>query len=366
MSQDSALIKPLTFPISQKTIKNRIALAPMTNLQSHPDGSLSKDEYNWLKMRIDGDFGMIITAAAFVQNDGRAWNGQIGLHNDHSADSFGTLCREAEVNQSLSLAQLFHGGLRATAQKLNPSPSGGTNSKGETIGYAMQIDEIKGCIAAFVESAKRAQRVGFSGVEIHGAHGYLVHQFLSKQTNNRNDEWGGNFINRARFLLEIVRGIRTACGEDFLLGVRLSPEDNQWFHGIEFSEALDLAAQLAEDEKVDYLHISLWDAFKAPDHQPEGIAAITQMRNYVPANTPLITAGKIWSSKDAQKVMELGADIVALGRVAIAHPNWAKEAINSSFNPSAPPFSVDELSKAGLSEVFINYMKRWPNFVQES
>jgi 2,4-dienoyl-CoA reductase-like NADH-dependent reductase (Old Yellow Enzyme family) len=353
-------LSPITFPVSGRQMKNRIALAPMTNVQSHPDGRMSKEEHLWLQKRIDGGFGMIITAAAYVQENGKAWHGQIGIHNDATAESFKALNAEASRQDCLSIIQLFHGGLRSLQG--GPSPSGNAD-KQNSMGTPMLKNEIHESIRHFIESAKRAKAAGFSGVEIHGAHGYLVHQFLSTATNTRSDEWGGNLQNRARFLLEIVRGVRENCGEDFVLGVRLSPEDNNWFHGIEFEACLDLSAQLAEEEGVDYLHISLWDAFKSPDAQPESAPAISQVRKWVNQTTPIMTAGKIWTVEDAHKCLDLGADILALGRVAIAHPNWAKDSENADFQPNYPPFSTEYLKNAGLSQPFIEYMKKWKGFV---
>jgi 2,4-dienoyl-CoA reductase-like NADH-dependent reductase (Old Yellow Enzyme family) len=353
-------LEPITFPVSGKLMKNRIALAPMTNVQSHPDGRISAEEQHWLQKRIDGGFGMLITAAAYVQENGKSWNGQIGIHNDEVSESFKKLNSQATQQDCLSIIQLFHGGLRSFHG--GPSPSG-NSEKQNTMGTPMLKSEIRECINHFIAGAKRAKEAGFSGVEIHGAHGYLVHQFLSTATNRRSDEWGGNLQNRARFLLEIIRGVRDTCGKDFVLGVRLSPEDNNWFHGIDFEACLDLSAQLAEEENLDYLHISLWDAFKSPDSSPDTPPAISQFRKWINSAIPIITAGKIWTLEDAHECLKLGADILALGRVAIAHPNWVKDSENEKFQPSYPPFSITHLKNAGLSQPFIEYMKKWKGFI---
>ncbi|MCC5918746.1 MAG: NADH:flavin oxidoreductase [Cryomorphaceae bacterium] len=360
-----SFLHDLKFPVSQHNMKNRVALAPMTNQQSHPDGRLSADEERFLSMRVDGGFGMIITAGAFVQENGRSWPGQIGIHSSKTEASFRHFTEYCGQSNCLSVLQLFHGGLRALPfeAKFSPSPSGGKNSKGETIGYQMGEKEIRAAIDNFVHGAIRAQSAGFSGVEIHGAHGYLVHQFLSKTTNTRNDAWGGTGEKRKRFLLEIVRGIREKCGENLTLGVRLSPEDSKWFHGIDFDFCTELSQQLAEEEGVDYIHVSLWDAFKPADKYPNDGPAIGHFKNFVPKAVPIMTAGEIWHSEDAEKVRQYGADILALGRVAIGHPNWVKEAAAPNYQPQKPPFSVAHLRRSGLSPIFIDYMRRWPNFV---
>lgn len=337
----------------------------MTNTQSHDDGRLSDDEAKWLKQRIDGGFGTIITAGAYVDALGKSWNGQIGIHNHATKESFTPLTEAFRKGNSVGIIQLFHGGMRAMYDKnTNQSPSGGKNSRGETIARKMDIDEIHSAINAHIEAAYRSKQAGFHGVEIHGAHGYLIHQFLSSETNKRTDLWGGSTKHRERFLLQIVRGIREKCGSDFVVGVRLSPEDANWFHGIDFDACLDLSCRLAEDEGVDYIHISLWDAFKAADKYPEKGPAISHFKKALPKITPLMTAGKIWSGQDAKDILSYGADVLALGRVAIAHPNWVNEYLNNDlYNPTKPPFSISHLENAGLNHSFIEYMRKWKGFV---
>jgi 2,4-dienoyl-CoA reductase-like NADH-dependent reductase (Old Yellow Enzyme family) len=360
-----AYFNPIVFPVCQLEMKNRIALAPMTNRQRYPDGSLSEAEAGWLLMRAEGGMGMIITAGAFVNEHGRSWAGQIGIHNTKTRDAFLSFTENCKTLRSLPVLQLFHGGSRAMLQDSRPapSPSGWKNTNGDTVAYAMQGKEVVDTIGDYVQAAIRAKDAGFSGVEIHGAHGYLVHQFLSTKTNLRNDEWGGNSNKRERFLLEIIRQIRQRCGNDFLLGVRLSPEDSHWFYGIDFDACVDLSSRLAEDEGVDYIHISLWDAFKAPDKYPESEPAITHFRKHLKKEVPVMTAGNIWTAADANIVREFGADLLALGRVAIAHPDWARKAENINYSPGRPPFTKQHLKNAGVNPVFIEYMYRWPGFV---
>ncbi len=355
----------VTFPICRKSAINRIALAPMTNTQSHLNGCLSADEHHWLRLRAEGGFGTIITAGAYVDEVGKSWNGQIGIHNSDTAKAFAPLIHDFSLKNTLGVLQLFHGGMRAKHDAAsNLSPSGGKNSRGDVIARAMTTNEIRSTIAAHIDAAERAQQIGFTGVEIHAAHGYLIHQFLSTATNHRNDEWGGKTENRNRFLLSILRGIRDRCGDRFLVGVRLSPEDANWFHGIDFDACLDLSCKLAEEESVDYLHISLWDAFKHADKYPNDGPAICHFKQSLPAEVPLMTAGKIWSAEDANTIMGFGADMIALGRVAIAHPTWPRGyAEINNYDPLKPPFTKRYLNDAGLNNDFVTYMTKWKGFV---
>jgi 2,4-dienoyl-CoA reductase-like NADH-dependent reductase (Old Yellow Enzyme family) len=142
-------------------------------------------------------------------------------------------------------------------------------------------EEIDLTIQAFVDAAHRAQRAGFDGVELHGAHGYLLHQFMSKVTNTRSDDWGGNFENRTRLVRTILRSIKEKIPTGFIVGVRLSPEDKYTFQGIDFDESLALARILSE-EGADYIHISPWDALKRPDKYADiDKALITYFRESV-------------------------------------------------------------------------------------
>lgn len=359
-----SVFTPLSFPVCGLEAKNRIALAPMTNCQSHSDGRLSPEEEHWLRLRIKGGTGIIITAGAYVDTKGQSWEGQIGIHNNETRDSFHSFTDTCKVNNCISIMQLFHGGMRAIHTPHNLSPSGATNSKGETTARSMGVGEIKQSIEHFIRAAERCHKAGFSGIEIHGAHGYLVHQFLSSTTNQRCDDWGGTTAKRERFLLEIIRGIRDRCGKDVLLGVRLSPEDANWFHGIDTDACLDLCERLSHEEHVDYIHVSLWDAFKSTDKHPEKGPAIGLFRNVINPSVPVLTAGKVWTLEDAERVLSMGADGVALGRVAIAHPNWVNNyMLDMHYMPNRPPFTKNELRKSGLSDVFIDYMRKWRGFV---
>jgi 2,4-dienoyl-CoA reductase-like NADH-dependent reductase (Old Yellow Enzyme family) len=128
---------------------------------------------------------------------------------------------------------------------------------------AMTLDEIAHTQDCFIKAAQRAERAGFDGVELHGAHGYLICSFLSPELNRRDDAYGGDPERRARFLFELVDGVRAATRPGFSLGVRLSPE--RW--GIQLPEIRDVAQRLMREAKIDYIDMSLWDVKKEPNDE---------------------------------------------------------------------------------------------------
>lgn len=356
----STLHTPLTFR-SGLTIANRTALAPMTNLQSHADGTLGEDELRWLLRRAHGGFGLLETCAAYVSTDGKSWPGELGVHSDDMLPGLTRLASELKAAGAPTLVQIFHGGARA-AEDLAGRPWSASESDADPAKpRAATEDDIQRTIRAFVDAAVRAKRAGFAGVEVHGAHGYLPCQFLSRVQNTRTDAWGGSFENRARFLRTITREVRTAVGDDFCVGVRLSLEDFGQAVGMDLDEGLTLARQLVDDG-AEFLHASLWDCARMTTKRPSE-HAIGLMRAALPADVKLLVAGKIWSRADADAALARGADVVALGRVALPYPEWPKLAADASFAPAGAPFGAEALRAADLSEGFVNYMRRWKGFV---
>src|ERR1043165_3026348 len=168
-------LSPFTFPATGKTMPNRIALAPMTNLQSNEDGTLADDEYNWLVSRARENFGMVITCAANVTKDGQGWKGELGIYDDAQLEGLTKLAAGIKQHGSLALVQIFHGGARCPAQLIGTQPWSASehlmpHAKAPVPVRAATTEDIHRVIHAFVASAIRAQQAGFDGVELHGAH----------------------------------------------------------------------------------------------------------------------------------------------------------------------------------------------------
>ena len=362
------IFQPYTFTRSGLTAKNRITLAPMTNGQSHADGTLGDDEYRWLIRRAKEDFGVIITCAAHVSADGQGWPGELGIWDDSHISGFKRLANGIQEFGSLALVQIFHGGARSPEHLTGTQPWSAsshiytTGSKNIDVRGATEHDILR-VTNDFIRAAVRAKEAGMDGIELHGAHGYLIHQFLSAETNTRTDRYGGSAENRSRFLADILTGIRDQVGDGFIAGVRISPEDKYTFKGIDFDESVALASRLAK-LGADYIHISPWNVFKKPDKYPsDDKALITWFRDTLPADVPVMVAGEIWSSDDGAKAMDLGADFIALGRAAIGIPDWPARARDLAFVPGYPPYTTEYLRACDLSDTFIDYMRRWQGFV---
>lgn len=364
------LLTPYTFSRSGKISKNRIALAPLTNLQSNADGTLSEAEYRWLTRRAKEGFGIIFTCASHVSADGQGWAGELGIFNDVHLPGLTKLSNGIHQYGSLAIVQIFHGGARSPEKVTGKQPWSAsahsvTGSDKTTEVREATEEDIENVTEAFTAAALRALAAGFDGVELHGAHGYLLHQFLSTFTNHRNDKWGGSFENRIRLLLTIFRKIKSAVPATFMVGVRLSPEDKPGFKGIDFDESLQLAEILAA-EGADFIDVSAWDAFKKPEKYKDGEKTIIEyFREKLSADTPIMTAGKIWTGEDAEKLIDMGADFVALGKSAIGIPDWPSKIQDEKYKIQLPPYSVKHLKEADLSDPFIEYMKRWPDFVEK-
>lgn len=344
---------------------NRIWLAPMTNSQSHADGTLSDDELHWLERRAAGGFGVIETCAAHVAEDGQGWAGELGVFADRLVPGLTRIAEMVARHHCVGLAQIFHGGLRA-----DPKLTGGTTWSASAVEEtnvatprAASEEDIARVIEQFRDAAVRCHRAGLAGVELHGAHGYLLCQFLSATQNVRTDRWGGTLENRARLLRETLRAVRAAVPAGFVVGVRISPEDRGNARGLDLDESLAVARWLAEDG-ADFLGLSLWDS-KRPTAKRPTERPIPLFRAALPTDVPLVVAGGIWTRADGEALLVEGADAVALGRAAIANPEWPHSIEHPTWEPRRPPLTIGELRDRGLSEVFAAYMRQWKGFVAD-
>ena len=356
----SPINSPITFSCG-KVMKNRFMLAPLTNQQSHEDGSLSDAELRWLTMRAQGGFGMVMTCAAHVQAIGKGFKGQLGIFSNNLKPGHEKLTKAIKSYGSLAVIQLHHAGMRSPyevikAKAVCPSEHKKYNAR------ALSLEEVHQLREDFIEAAVRSKDCGYDGVEVHGAHGYILTQFLSAEINQRKDDYGGTLENRARLLFEIVNGIRAHCGSDFLLGVRLSPER----FGMKLHEIKQVAQKLIDEAQIDFLDLSLWDCFKTPEDDPNrDLSLLDHILELNYRKVKLTVAGQIRTGKDIERVRNAGVDFVTIGRAAILHHDFPKRVINNpQFTPIHLPVSHAYLEKEGLSPIFINYMKRWEGFVK--
>jgi len=334
----------------------------MTNKASHADGRLSDHELAFLTARAAGGFGVVETCATHVALDGQGWEGELGIFSDELVPGWRRLSDAVAAHDSLLFGQAFHGGARALRAPGRPTPwSASASLPGDPEVVEGSDEAIERAIDAFAAAARRLEAAGAHGVELHGAHGYLLCQFLSTTMNRRSDRWGGALENRARLIRRTMQSTRAAVSDAFVVGVRLSPESLGSTDGLDLDESLQVASWLCEDG-ADFIHISLWDAakpsHKRPDQHPARI-----FRDALPAEVPLVTAGAIWSADDALAQLDHGADAVALGRSAIANPDWPTTVVADGGAPRRPPLTAEELRARALGPAFVDYMRRWEGFV---
>lgn len=363
----SPLFEPVTLPRGT-TLPNRFVLAPLTNQQSNDDGTLSDDEHRWLTFRAQGGFGLTMTCAAHVQAVGQGFPGQLGVWGDHQLPGLARLASDIKATGSIAIAQLHHAGNRSPADLIGTQPVCPSDD-GETGARALTHDEVGDLVSDFVAAAVRVEQAGFDGVELHGAHGYIICQFLSSELNRRDDEYGGTLENRSRLLFDMLDGIRARCRPDFVVGVRLSPER----FGMKLAEIRTLTQQLIDTGQVDFMDLSLWDCFKEPEEDEWQGRSLVEIacdieRRHDPEGrrVPVGVAGKIHDPADALRVLEAGADLPILGRVAILHHDYPDRlAADPAFEPVRPPVTRHYLADEGLSPAFIEYMNRWPGFIED-
>ena len=357
----SQLFEPLSFTRGPD-IKNRFMLAPLTNSQSHDDGVLSDEEFKWLSMWAEGGFGLTMTCAAHVQAVGQGFPGQLGVFSDVHLQGLTRLAKAIKSNDSVAICQLHHAGMRSPAALIGTAPVCPSADE-ETGSRALTTEEVEQLIRDFIAAAVRCEKAGFDGVELHGAHGYILCQFFSSEINRRDDQYGGSLENRSRIMFEIIEGIRQQCRANFMLGVRLSPER----FGMQLTEILQVAQRLMDEEQIDFLDMSLWDVFKQPmEEDKQGRSLLSYFTELKRGNVRLGVAGKIRTPAEAEQAMAEGVDWVMLGRAAILHHDFVNQCqSNPDFTPVEIPVSRAHLYAQGLSDKFVAYMASWPGFVKE-
>ena len=344
-------------------MKNRFMLAPLTNLQSHEDGVLSDEEFKWLTMRARGGFGLTMTCAAHVQAVGQGFPGQLGIFDNNHIKGLTRLATEIKKQGSIAICQLHHAGMRSPKDLIGETPVCPSDNE-ETGARALSYEEVEQLRDDFIAAAMRAQQAGFDGVEIHGAHGYVLCQFFASGINNREDIYGDSLANRYRILFEIIDGVRECCHDNFMLGVRLSPER----FGMKLDEVKQMAQRLFNEGKIEFLDMSLWDVFKEPNEEDkQGRTLLSYFTDLDRQNVRLGIAGKIRTPEEVERALARGVDWIMLGRAAILHHDFpAQQQKNPGFSPVTLPVPREHLEKEGVSEKFIEYLSSWKGFVADN
>ncbi|WND03084.1 NADH:flavin oxidoreductase [Temperatibacter marinus] len=336
------------FDLGTLTLANRIVMAPMT--RSYSPGNVPNDlNVEYYRKRAAGGVGLIITEGTCVGHPAASGYPNVPFFYGKEALAGWKKVVEAVHAEGGKIApQLWHvGAIRKVGSEPDPEVPGygpsGLVAPGKKRCHEMSVEDIQECIDAFVEGGIQAKTLGFDGVEIHGAHGYLVDQFFSEELNIRTDEWGGSMENRSRFAVEIIKGIREKCGPEFPIIFRFS-QWKQHSYDAKLAKNPEELAQFLEplvDAGVDIFHAStrrFWEPeFEGSDLN---LAGWTQKLTGIPT----ITVGSVGLDSDfltafnpkadgsappqdistlVQRMDNTEFDLVAVGRALIANPEWA-------------------------------------------
>lgn len=335
MNKYNKLFAPLLFG-KGISLKNRIVMSPMTTWASNEDFTISDEEVEYYKKRVKG-VGLVITGCTHVTANGIGFTHEFAGYDDTFLPSLKKLANAAKSGGAPAILQMFHAGNKAIPGLI---PNGKVVSasavssgpivlfENENFPKELSENEILEIIKAFGETTRRAIEAGFDGVEIHGAHGFLLQNFISPFFNNRNDQWGGSLENRLRLSLEILREVKNIVSKyadrPFLIGYRISPEEfPQQTYGL--ADTFILMDNLIK-ERIDYLHFSLLDAVNQKpidsEFSKEPISVV--LNNYVNSRVPVLVAGGITTPAMADQVVAYGVSMVAIGRTLIVNPDWVE------------------------------------------
>lgn len=377
----SLLFQPLQF--GSLNLTNRIIIAPMCQYSANEQGELSYwHEQQWANFALSGA-GMCIIEATAVQPEGRISFADLGLWNDLQRAQLKALRQKVKTLSPMPFAiQLAHAGRKASTDRpwqgrgqFSPEhPQGWQTVSASHIPFAendhppseLSLDEIQKIIESFADAAVRAVDAGFDLIEIHAAHGYLLHQFMSPLSNHRTDEYGGSFQNRIRLTLEVFQAIQNVVPEDYPIGIRISatdwmqpsdhdgettPLENSW----DIESSIGLAKAL-EQLGTAYFHISSGGLHVKQNinigasYQVPFAKAIKQH-----VKTPVIAVGLITETKQAEDILQANeADAIALARAILYDPRWpwhaaAELGVEIGISPQylrCQPYGVKSLFKA--------------------
>ncbi len=314
-------------------LKNRIIMAPMTNYSSNPDGTVSEEELAYYARR-SKDVSMVITACTYVTPNGKGFHNEFAGDRDEMIPSLSQLAKTIQSQGAKAILQIFHGG-RMCPPELVPhgdivsASAVPAEVAGAKTPRALTETEVEEIVDAFGETARRAIEAGYDGVEIHGANGYLIQQFFSPHSNQRDDRFGGSVEKRMTFPLAIVEKITEVVKEhaddSFIVGYRFSPEEAETT-GITMADTIKLVDTLAEKD-LDYLHVSLQHFLSKARRGVEDVnkTRIDYLLETIDNRVPLIGVGSIYSAEDARKAFETGVPLLALGRELIIDPDWVQK-----------------------------------------
>lgn len=316
------------------TLRNRIAVAPMTRISADVDGHATRQMADYYGAFAEGGFGLVVSEGIYTD---AAWSQgylfQPGLADDRQRDAWGQVLDRVHDAGGRIFAQLMHAGALSQGNRFRSDTRGpsAVRPKGQQMAFyrgcgeyplpeAMTEPEIVGAIEGFAAAARRAREAGFDGVEIHGANGYLLDQFLSEGVNVRADRYGGSVRSRLGLTIEVVEAVRSAVGDDFVVGIRSSQgKVNDFVHKWRGLEEASTIYETLGRLPLDYLHTTEFEAWQPAFGQGPSLAALAKRHGAA----PVVANGSLHDPERAIDLLARGeADMVSLGRGALTHADW--------------------------------------------
>jgi 2,4-dienoyl-CoA reductase-like NADH-dependent reductase (Old Yellow Enzyme family)/thioredoxin reductase len=344
-------------------IKNRTVMSPMGTNLAESDGSISDQQIGYYEERAKGGVGIIIPGVVSVDYpQGKTIPNQIRLDELKYTKGVRNLSEAVHRHDAKLILQIHHAGgmtYKTMTEGMTPlAPSPRPDSMGEPC-EVLTEEKIKELIGKYIQTATFAEIGGADGIELHGAHGYLISQFLSPVYNQRTDQYGGSEENRRRFLMEIIKGIKAAVSPKFVVGARIGATE---LHedGYKLEEGIRII-KAAEEAGIDYVNVSFgvmdmanFSNMIETQKYEEGNRIEYAKAVKEAVNIPVIQAGKIRTPEQSEKFLEEGSlDLVALGRTLIADPQWMKKVSTGRRNEIRKCLSCNDgcLGNLGLGEI---------------
>ncbi|MFM0216573.1 MULTISPECIES: NADH:flavin oxidoreductase [Paraburkholderia] len=332
---------PILSPYNRNgiAVRNRIAVAPMTRITATEYGQPTQTMFDYYKRFAKGGFGLVTTEGIYTDKAfSQGYRFQPGLADDEQAKAWSAFNREMHEHGTLVFAQLMHAGALSQGNVYRNHTVGpsAVRPKGEQMTFywgeglypepkQMTDAEIDEAIQGFADAARRAVNIaGFNGVEIHGANGYLLDQFLTAGTNRRTDRWGGDTKARTQLLVDVVNAVRHNVGDVVPVGIRISQGKvndfgSKWSGGEADAEVIFGALA---DAGIDFLHVTEHEAWQ-PAFEGTRDSLVTLARRYAP-NVTITANGGLHTAERIENALAAGADLVTVGRSALANPDLPK------------------------------------------
>jgi 2,4-dienoyl-CoA reductase-like NADH-dependent reductase (Old Yellow Enzyme family) len=346
-----ALFAPID--INGRTVKNRIAVAPMTRITATGDGRATETMARYYERFAHGGFGTVISEGIYTdQAFSQGYLYQPGMADEAQAKAWKPVVEGIKAHDTFAIAQMMHAGAISQRNRFRDGTVGPSaiQPKGTQMTFyhgkdryklpaELTEEQLADAIAAFADSAERAIDIaGFDAIEIHGANGYLLDQFLTDYTNGRTDRWGGSTANRMRLILETFKAVRARLGAKVPVGVRISQgKVNDYAHkwaGTQRDAEVIFGSLAAAG--ADFIHVTEFEAWK-PAFDTRGPTLMRLAKRYAPKVT-IFANGSLHNIAQAVAALDGGADMVTIGRGALANPDLPRRLLNldalNEFDPA--------------------------------